>query len=108
MSTPAPAAPAAPASGSDGKTLGIVGLILAFVFALVGLIVSLVAKSQSKRAGVPNGPATAGIVLSIIFLVLQVVFIVVLASTGFALFSQCATYGPGVHTLDNGVTLTCG
>ena len=74
MSTaaPAPAARRRPAPTSDaGKTLGIVGLVLAFVFSLAGLIVSAIARSQSKKAGVKNTPATVGLVLSIIFLVLQ-------------------------------------
>lgn len=70
MTTPAPAQ-------SDGKTLGIVGLILAFVFALAGLIVSAIARGQSKKAGVSNGPATAGLVLSIIFLIGQVIWVIV-------------------------------
>jgi hypothetical protein len=69
MTTPAPV--------SDGKTLGIVGLVLAFVFSIAGLIVSIIARNQSKAAGVPNGPATAGIILSIIFLVLGVVFAII-------------------------------
>ena len=108
MSDPMPAAAPAPAPVSDGKTLGIVGLILAFFVSLAGLIVSLIAKSQSKKAGVPNGPATAGIVLSIIFLVVWLIIAIVAFSTGFALFSECAGRGPGVYELDNGVTLTCG
>ena len=108
MSDPMPAAAPAPAPVSDGKTLGIVGLILAFFVSLAGLIVSLIAKSQSKKAGVPNGPATAGIVLSIIFLVIQLILLIVFIAGGAALFGQCAEYGPGVHELDNGVTLTCG
>ena len=60
---------------------------------------------QSKGAGVKNTPATAGIVLSILFIV---GFIVVMVTVGGTLFSQCASYGPGVHELDNGTTLTCG
>jgi len=71
---PAPAAPApaAPAGDYPGKTLGIVGLILAFVFTLAGLIVSIIAYNQSKAAGFKNTPAKVGLILSIIFLVLGV------------------------------------
>jgi len=76
--TPAAApAPAAPA-GDAGKTLGIVGLVLAFVFALAGLIVSAIARSQSKAAGVKNTPATVGLVLSIIFLIFQIIYVIIL------------------------------
>ena len=107
MTTPAPAAPPA----SDGKTLGIVGVVLAIVLPLVGLIVSIIARSQSKRAGVPNGPATAGIVISIILMVLGLIAGIALGLGGVALFGGiaqvCAEYGPGVWEID-GVTYTCG
>jgi hypothetical protein len=67
---------------SNGRTLGVVGLVLAFVFSLAGLIVSLIARGQSKAAGVRNTPATVGVVLSIIFLVLGVLTWILLLSTG--------------------------
>lgn len=73
MTTPAPAPAPGPAPVADGKTLGIVGLILAFVFPLAGIIVSVIAKNQSKAAGVENTPAKIGLILSIIFLVLGII-----------------------------------
>jgi hypothetical protein len=110
MTTPAPTPAPAPAPVSDGKTLGIVGLVLAFLFSLAGLIVSIIARNQSKRAGVPNGPATAGIIISIIGLVLGLIWIIVAIVGGAALFGNlaqvCATYGPGIWEID-GVTYTC-
>jgi hypothetical protein len=103
MTTPVPAS----APVSDGKTLGIVGLVLAFLFSLAGLIVSIIARGQSKRAGVTNTPATVGIVISIIGIIITAIWIVV-AILGFAaLASACADLGPGIHTLDNGGVLTC-
>lgn len=103
MSTPAPAA-------SDGKTLGIVGVILAIVMPLIGLIVSIVARGQSKRAGVSNGAATAGIVISIILMVLGIIIGIVVAASGAALvggFQQiCAELGTGEHVV-GGATYTC-
>lgn len=100
---PAPAPAAAP-----GKTLGIVGLILAFLgpVSLVGLILSIVARSQSKKAGVTNTPATVGIIIGIIVLVVTIIFWVVAGIGAAALLSQCADLGPGVHDV-NGVTVTC-
>jgi quinol-cytochrome oxidoreductase complex cytochrome b subunit len=79
---PAPppvAYPAAPAP-VPGKTLGIVGLIVAFFFPLIGLILSIVARSQSKRVGVPNTQATVGIVLGIVFIVLYIVGAILVVS----------------------------
>ncbi len=67
---------------SDGRTLGIVGLVLAFIFSPAGLIVSVIARSRSKGAGAQNTPATVGLVLSIIFLVLTVLSWTVLIATG--------------------------
>ena len=46
-----------------GKTLGIVGFILSFLVSLVGLILSAVGYSRSKRAGFKNGLALAGIII---------------------------------------------
>jgi len=106
MTTPVPAP--APAPASDGKTLGIVGLVLAFVFSLAGLVVSIIARGQSKRAGVPNGPATAGIIISIIGIVVYAIIIVLTIVGLVALASACAGLPPGVYPLDTGGTLTCG
>ena len=108
---PAPVEPtpygAAPAT-FPGKTLGIVGLILAIFFSLIGLIVSAVARSQSKKAGFKNTPATIGIVIGIVFLVLQIIAIVLVSVIGVAAVnSECSAVGSGTHTLSNGSTFTC-
>ncbi|MGV3712582.1 hypothetical protein [Pseudolysinimonas sp.] len=77
MTTPAPAPAPGPAPTSDGKTLGIVGLVLAFLAPLIGLIVSIIARNQSKAAGVENTPAKVGLILSIVFMVLYVIFLII-------------------------------
>ena len=92
MTTPAPAPAPGPAPVSDGKTLGIVGLVLAFVFSLAGLIVSIIANNQSKAAGVQNTPAKVGIILSIIFLVLGVIFGIIWFATLGSLMAAYNTY----------------
>ncbi|MEN0083185.1 MAG: DUF4190 domain-containing protein [Leifsonia sp.] len=56
-----------------GKTLGIVGLILAIVVPLVGLIISIVAANQSKKAGYKNTLAKAGIIVGAILVALGVI-----------------------------------
>jgi hypothetical protein len=68
------AAPAAPPADYPGKTLGIVGLVLAIVASFVGLIISIIAFRQSKAAGYTNGIAKAGIIVGIITTVLSVIF----------------------------------
>lgn len=99
MTTPAPA-PAAPAA-APGKTLGIVGLVLAFVAPLIGVIVSAIANSQSKAAGLKNTPAKAGIIIGIILTVLYLFLII-----GLPLI--LAASGAGVCTVAiNGVSQPC-
>lgn len=70
---PNPYANAAPVAENPGKTLGIVALVLAFFFSLVGLILGIIANNQSKAVGMTNGPAKAAIILSIIFMVLGLI-----------------------------------
>ena len=95
MTTPAPAAPAPAAV--PGKTLGIVGLILAFLAAPIGFIISLVAAVQSKKAGVPNTPATAGIIIGLILTIVWIVVIIVSVVAGAALLNLCAGLEPGIY-----------
>jgi hypothetical protein len=92
------AGPVAPPPGADypGKTLGIVGLILAFVFQLAGLICSIIALSQSRRAGYKNGIALAGIIVSAALIVLgiiaAIVFVLVFVSACSTGALNCTTY----------------
>lgn len=99
MTNPAPVA-------VPGKTLGIVALILAFLAPLIGAILGFVAKSQSKKAGVSNTPATVAIVLGLIFTIIGAIILGVSVAGAGALLGQCAELGAGVHEV-NGVTYTC-
>jgi len=103
------AAPVPPPPGADypGRTLGIIGLVLVFVFTLVGFILSLVANSQSKRAGYKNTPAKVGVILGAIFLAFWVIGAIVFGVVIGNVIAQCAELGPGVHEV-NGMTYTCG
>ena len=111
MTDPTPAPAAQPVVVTDGpvpgRGLGIAGLIIDFFIPVLGLILSIVAKVQSGRAGVRNTPATVGIVLGIIFTIGAIIAAIVLAGTIGALASECANLGAGVHHV-NGVTYTCG
>ena len=93
----AQSAPAAPAYGAapakvPGKTLGIVGLILSFFFAIIGMILSIVALVQSRKAGASNVPAIIGIVvgaLTTIGWIVIIVIIVGLTSAGVVAVQEC-------------------
>jgi hypothetical protein len=73
-----------------GRTMGIVGFILAFLLPPAGIVVSAMALSESKKAGVPNPLGTWGLWLSIAFTVLGVLG--VLAWLGI-IFTSIATLG---------------
>ena len=105
--TAAAPVPAAPAT-VPGKTLGIVSIILTIPLglSLVGLILGIVARGQSKKAGFSNTPATVGIVLGILGLIGTIIAIIVIVGGAAALAGQCADLGSGVHEV-GGVTYTC-
>jgi len=82
-------APVIDGQPEDGKAtaslvLGIVGLLCCAPCAIVGLIMAL----QAKNAGNTSGKVTAGMILSIIALVLWVIMIIVNLATGGAVLSQ--------------------
>ncbi|MBP1327337.1 hypothetical protein JOF28_002569 [Leucobacter exalbidus] len=76
-----------------GKTLGIVGLVLAILIPIVGLILSIVAFIQSKKAGARNIPGLIGIILGAlgtIVYILIIVFIVQAGLKGVEIMEVCA------------------
>lgn len=49
-----------------GKKLAIIGLILAFIVPIVGLILSIISRSKSKKAGFSGSMAIAGFFISVV------------------------------------------
>lgn len=85
---------------NPGRTLGITGLILAFIPFLnpIGLILSIVALVKSRRAGMGNGLAVAGIIvgaLATIILVLVILLLVAAAPFVGEIAELCEQTGPG-------------
>jgi heme/copper-type cytochrome/quinol oxidase subunit 1 len=76
------AVPPPPAAQDPGRTLGIVGLILAFFCSLIGMIISIVAYRQSAQAGYKNNIALAGIIVGAVLLVLSIILQVTGVLTG--------------------------
>ena len=95
-----------PAAEDPGKTLGIIGLVGAFLLPLVGLIISIIGFNKSKKAGFRNIPALVGIIIGAIGTVTYVIIIGVSIAALSAIGQQCAELGPGVHE-NGGVTITC-
>ena len=97
---------AQPAAVNPGRTLGIVGFILAFLVSPAGIIVSAIGLSKSRKSGNKNGLALAGLILSIVFFIIAIVVTVLLVGAAVALLNQCTGLGGGVQQI-NGVTITC-
>ncbi|MFI2105433.1 hypothetical protein ACH436_19225 [Isoptericola sp. NPDC019693] len=79
-----------------GKTMGIVGFVLAFIVAPAGIVVSAMALSESKKVGYPNTLGKWGLWLSIAFTalwVLYVLFTVLAVFGGMFAFLSTTTYG---------------
>ncbi|MSS00505.1 hypothetical protein FYJ28_17055 [Arthrobacter sp. BL-252-APC-1A] len=98
-----------PPAQQPGKTMGIVGLILSCLFfipfaSLVGVILSIVAFVQSRKAKMSNGPALAGIIIGGVVFVLTLLatillFVFALDQVG-TLIEVCEDRGPGTHFVD--------
>ncbi|MFC6356423.1 DUF4190 domain-containing protein [Luethyella okanaganae] len=52
-----------PTGADPGRTLGVVGFVLAIFFSVIGLVVSIIAYNTSKKAGFGNGWAVAGMIV---------------------------------------------
>jgi len=76
--------PLLPAGKNPGKTLGIIGFVLAFFISILGLILSIVGLVKSRKAGFKNPLAIAGIVIGALGTVFQTVFFLFIILVGFA------------------------
>ena len=77
----------------SGQTMGIVGFVLAFVFAPAGIVFSAVGRSQSRQAGFDNQLATWGFWLSIVFTSLGVLYVLFWVLLIFGGLFAAASYG---------------
>ena len=107
--------PQAPGAGPDGgvvqrpsRGFEIAGFVLSFFgfLAIAGLIMSTISFRRLGRAGQPRGLSLAGIIISIVVLLLTLAFIVAAIVGASTLLETCADLGPGTHVVD-GVTYTC-
>jgi hypothetical protein len=88
-----------------GRSLGIAGFILSLLVPIsaVGLILSIIALVQSRKAGMKNKLALAGVIIGAVITLLGLAFFVFLFTS---LFQVCSELGNGVHR-QNGITYTC-
>lgn len=91
MTTPTPAP--APAAGAPTNVLAIIGLIAAFVFAPVGIVLGFIAQNQIKTTGEGGaGLAKAAIILGIVFTILWVLILILSIALPFLFLGSLSTY----------------
>lgn len=93
-----------------GKTLGIVGFVLAILgpLSVAGLVVSIIGLVQSKKAGAKNGFALAGIIISAVMIVGMILFALLVGFLAAAsIGAVCDGYPSGASIVVNGTPLTC-
>ena len=88
--------------------LGVVGFALSLIGILniAGLIISVIAFRKSRRLGITNGFALAGIIVASIGLLFVVIVVLATVPALVDAAQTCARLGTGVHEL-NGATYTC-
>lgn len=62
-----------PPAQDPGRTMGIVGLVLAIFCSLIGMVVSIIAYNKSKAAGFKNNIALAGIIVGAVLFVVGII-----------------------------------
>jgi hypothetical protein len=98
--------------GSTGerpsRAFEIIGFALSFLgfLAIAGLIMSTISFRRLGRAGQPRGFSLAGIIISIVVLLLILGGIIAAVIGISSLVEACQELGPGTHVVD-GVTYTC-
>lgn len=65
--------PAPQLQQDPGKTLAIIGIVLAFFFSIAGLIVSIIASKKSKAAGFNGQLAKIGIIINGVLIAISIV-----------------------------------
>ncbi|MFH1400471.1 MAG: DUF4190 domain-containing protein [Nanoarchaeota archaeon] len=92
-----PSQPVQPQSsqGVRTNTLAIVGFILSFVFALAGLVVSIIAFNQVKKSGEGGrGLALAGIIIGAVFSVLGLLYALFMVAMFAGIMGPALASGP--------------
>jgi len=120
-----PSQPSGESQSKIGFILSLSSILFSFLTSVPALIFSIIGASQSRKSGRTNKIAVAGIVISslnIIFnIVLVILFLIFVLPSGLStvdqfLAQECTRLGPGEHSLTNGrdglrkreLIITCG
>ena len=64
--------------GAESNVIAIIGLVLSFFSPIIGLVLSIIGLRHAQKSGVNRGVAIAGIVISVVVFVAQIVITVLL------------------------------
>lgn len=105
--TQAPA-PAPVQAENPGKGLGIASLVTSLVgLGLVGVILGIIGLVKSKKAGMGNGFALAGLIIGVINVIGVLIFSIVIGAGILEIAQQCLDSTTGTVVLDNGQVVNC-
>ncbi len=90
-----------------GRLMGILGLVLAIPFSVIGLILSIVGLVQAKKAGVKNVPGFIGLILSVLVIIAEVVLLVIIIKFWVDVAQACADNGGGQLLINGNSTINC-
>lgn len=100
-------APWLPVDDDPGRTSGIVSIVVGFFAGLVGVFIGIASIRASRRAGLAGAIGTAGIVVSVLNILVGGAVGVSYVRYQVTLAQQCALVGPGQFATQTGDQVTC-
>jgi hypothetical protein len=97
-----------PGTEDPGKTLGLIGFVLSLLGGgLISLIIGVIARSQSKKAGFKNGFALAAIIISIISIVISIIITIAFIALSKSAVDSCKQNTTTTTNADGSVSTSC-
>lgn len=90
-----------------GRRSGVVAIVVGFFVGLVGVFIGIASIRSSRRVGLTGALGTAGIVVSVLNIVVGGVVGISWVRYEVSLQQQCALVGPGHYVTQSGDQVTC-
>jgi hypothetical protein len=91
-----------------GRTTGVVAIVVGFFVGIVGVFIGIVSLQRSRRVGLAGALGTAGIVVSILNIVVGGAVGISYVRYEVSLAQQCSLVGPGQYLTQSGDQVSCG
>lgn len=90
-----------------GRTTGVVAIVVGFFVGIVGVFIGIASLQKSRRVGLAGALGTAGIVVSILNIVVGGAVGISWVRYEVSLTQQCSLVGPGQYLTQSGDQVTC-